>query len=131
MFITCCATLSAVFAVLRACFLSNLVMASSKHLAISRSPTTEPVESTTGRCRKWFSTIVVKASIAESVKATHVGFCVIISDKRVTLGSTNFATTRRVMSVSVTMPANAPFSFTTTQAFPLLAASIFAMEDIV
>ena len=91
---------------------------------MSNRPTTPPSSSTTGRCLKWFSTIVVMASMAESDMDTHVGFGVITSETQVWEAFICLATSLLVISVSVMMPARPPSSVTIREASPLLLANI-------
>jgi len=121
-----CFTASSAALLLFSCARSSLVIASSRHLPISRRPTTAPLSSTTGKWRKRFSTIVARASIAESDIDTHVGFGVITLDTPVDEGSRYLATTRRVISVSDKIPATPPAALVIKAASPRLFASIFA-----
>jgi hypothetical protein len=85
---------------------------------------TAPSSSVTGRWRKWFSSIVESASIAPLEAATVCGFgvmTVLTSSSWLTC----FATTRRTMSVSDTMPASPPSSSQMRAASPRLEASIW------
>ena len=68
--------------------------------------------------------MVTNASIAESVIETQVGLAVITSDTPVDLADNCFATTRRVTSVSVMIPARPPWALTIRAASPLLVASV-------
>jgi hypothetical protein len=68
--------------------------------------------------------MVLKASIAESLIDTTVGLEVITDDTSVEEGSRDLATTRRVMSVSVTMPTRLPVELVMTDASLLFAESI-------
>jgi len=72
--------------------------------------------------------MVPSASIAESDIDTQVGFGVIATDTVEDDGSMSFATTRRVISVSVMIPARPPFESTTRDASPRLFASICVIE---
>ena len=83
---------------------SNTDIASYRHFAMSSKPTTAPELSSTGKWRKRLSTIISKASNAESSSCTHFGFFVITESTHVARGSTNWDTTRLVMSLSVMMP---------------------------
>ena len=85
---------------------SSTDIASYRHFAMSSNPTTAPVLSSTGKWRKRLSTIISKASSAESSSCTHFGFLVITESTQVARGSTNWDTTRLVMSLSVMMPAS-------------------------
>jgi len=107
---------------------SSLLIVSCKHFPISNKPTMVPSSSTTGKWRKWFSIIVPSASIALSDIDTQVGLEVITSVTHILDGSRYFATTRRVTSVSVNMPARPPFAPTTKDASPRLLASICATD---
>ena len=66
---------------------SSTEIASYRHFAISNRPTTEPVLSRTGRCLKRLSTIISRASNAESSSCTHFGFFVITESTQVISGS--------------------------------------------
>mmetsp|Transcript_69442 Transcript_69442/g.130621 ORF Transcript_69442/g.130621 Transcript_69442/m.130621 type:complete len:311 (-) Transcript_69442:306-1238(-) len=83
---------------------SILDIASYMHLAMSRTATMPPSLSSTGKCRKWLSIIMISASVASSSMRTHFGFAVITSDTG-SDGLLSKATTLRMISVLVTMPA--------------------------
>lgn len=84
----------------------------------------EPLSSVTGRWRKRFSTMVTSASIAESDMATQVGSAVMTFATEVADAGNCLATTRRVISVSVMIPARLPLAFTIKAASPLLLARV-------
>mmetsp|Transcript_116074 Transcript_116074/g.335240 ORF Transcript_116074/g.335240 Transcript_116074/m.335240 type:complete len:284 (-) Transcript_116074:542-1393(-) len=107
------------------CAFSSFEMASLRHLAISRMPTTPPSSSTTGRCRKRFSTMVDMASIAGSDLETQDGFFVMTFATAVDEASRCRATTRLVTSVSVKIPCKLPSGPTIKDASPRLPASIW------
>mmetsp|Transcript_13873 Transcript_13873/g.38369 ORF Transcript_13873/g.38369 Transcript_13873/m.38369 type:complete len:346 (-) Transcript_13873:2270-3307(-) len=107
---------------------SSLSIASLRHLAMSRIPTMVLLSLTTGKCLKWFSTMIESASIADSPIVTHVGFGVMTSLTHVVPGSTSFATTLLVTSVSVRIPTRPPVSPTRIAAFPRRVANICATE---
>ena len=119
-----CSTASSATLLLRFTECSTFDIASFRHFAMSRRPTTAPSSSITGTWRKWFSTIVVIASIAESDIDTQVGFGVITWLIGVVLIVRLFATTRRVISVSVMIPTRHPEWSTISEASPRLFASI-------
>ncbi|KAL3783576.1 hypothetical protein ACHAW5_007884 [Stephanodiscus triporus] len=110
---------------------SSLDIASFKHFAISNTPTTVPLASVTGRWRNRFSTMVINASVAGSDMDTHEGLEVMTSATQVLEARRFFATTRRVTSVSVMIPASSPALLVIMAASPLLLASICAMESTV
>mmetsp|Transcript_107154 Transcript_107154/g.311159 ORF Transcript_107154/g.311159 Transcript_107154/m.311159 type:complete len:210 (+) Transcript_107154:1-630(+) len=89
---------------------------------MSSTATMLPSASSTGRWRKWLSIIMISASVALSSIRTHFGFFVMIASTDVD-GSTSLATTRRIMSVLVTMPARQPLS-PVSRAESVLAAAI-------
>ena len=68
--------------------------------------------------------MVTKASVAGSDIDTQDGFGVITSDTRVDDAGSCLATTRRVTSVSVMIPARPPLSSVMIAASPRLLASI-------
>ena len=96
---------------------------------MSRRPTTEPLSSTTGRWRKWWVIINVRASIAESLMRTQVGSGVMTSATFVKAGLTPLATTLLVISTSVMIPARL-LLLRIKAASPRLLASICVTERI-
>jgi len=62
--------------------------------------------------------------------ATQVGFAVITDEMLVLSGSMYLATTRRVISVSVMIPAKPPFALVIKAASPRLEASILVTSRI-
>mmetsp|Transcript_21789 Transcript_21789/g.32989 ORF Transcript_21789/g.32989 Transcript_21789/m.32989 type:complete len:234 (+) Transcript_21789:935-1636(+) len=102
------ASLAAFFDCSWAC--SSFVMASFKHLPMSKTPLMAPLSSTTGKCRYRCSIMVVNASMAESFIWTHVGWGVMTDDNSVDWGSSCGAATLRVISVSVMIPTKVAVS---------------------
>ena len=75
--------------------------------------------------------MAIKASVAGSDMDTHDGFGVMTSATQVLDARRFFATTRRVTSVSVMIPANSPELLVMMAASPLLLASICTTESTV
>mmetsp|Transcript_2100 Transcript_2100/g.2551 ORF Transcript_2100/g.2551 Transcript_2100/m.2551 type:complete len:337 (+) Transcript_2100:986-1996(+) len=123
------ASLAAVFALFSAS--SSFVMASLRHLLISKTPQIAPRSHTTGKCLYRFLIIVDNASIAESVMVTQVGLGVMTWDNSVVAGSRCLAATRRVISVSVIIPTKVAESSIITAALLRLAANSFEHEKTV
>jgi len=103
---------------------SNFSIASFKHFAISNKPTTSHFLLTTGKWRKWLSIIMANASMAKSSIETILGLMVITFDTKVNDGFRFFATTLRVISISVNIPTRLPREST------IRAASLRLFESI-
>ena len=75
--------------------------------------------------------MVINASVAGSDMDTHEGLEVMTSETHVLEARRFFATTRRVTSVSVIIPASSPALLVIIAASPLLLASICTTESTV
>mmetsp|Transcript_25003 Transcript_25003/g.73086 ORF Transcript_25003/g.73086 Transcript_25003/m.73086 type:complete len:287 (-) Transcript_25003:33-893(-) len=105
---------------------SKCEIASCRHFATSSRPTTDSVESTTGRWRKRPSTISITAVSAGSSSITQRGFSVMMAEILVRRGSRPAPSTRDAKSRSVKMPATRSSSPSTSAASALAAAIRFA-----